>query len=188
VCVPTDDTDRTHTTTTTTKTILNYLNPGGIFRPSPRDIRGNIIFLRGSFTLCPRVFLTLVISHFWEMTHNQFFWCSFPFWCICICVISIKHMPYWWGVSYVFMCLQTAVTRHHGNRCCPGRTFKHALMLLFHFVSCRYENNNKPSQSNRFFYFYCIFEFIAAISQFFQINLQTLYWGHFLITWQWVLL
>jgi len=27
--------------------------------PSPRDIRGNIIFLRGSFALCPGVFLTL---------------------------------------------------------------------------------------------------------------------------------
>jgi len=31
---------------------------GDIFFSSPRDIRGNIIFLRGSFALCPAVFLT----------------------------------------------------------------------------------------------------------------------------------
>ena len=34
-------------------------NYGGIFCPPLSDIRGKIIFLRGSFALCPRVFPTL---------------------------------------------------------------------------------------------------------------------------------
>ena len=37
-------------------------NYGGIFCPPLRDIRGKIIFLRGSFALCPRVFPTLSTS------------------------------------------------------------------------------------------------------------------------------
>jgi len=42
-----------------TKQLLNYRNSGGIFRPSPRDIRAKMIFLGGSFALFPRVFPTL---------------------------------------------------------------------------------------------------------------------------------
>jgi len=37
-------------------------NYGGILCPSPCDIRGKIIFLRGSFALCPCVFPTLYRS------------------------------------------------------------------------------------------------------------------------------
>jgi len=44
------------------KTLLNHQNYGGIFSP-PSDIRGKIIFLWGSFALCPRVFLTLTCIH-----------------------------------------------------------------------------------------------------------------------------
>jgi len=54
----TGDTQRTNTTENNRKTFLNY---GGMCCPSPRDIRGNIIFLWGSFTLRPGVFPTLVI-------------------------------------------------------------------------------------------------------------------------------
>ena len=38
-------------------------NYGGIFCPPLCDIRGKIIFLRGSFALCPRVFPTLRYTH-----------------------------------------------------------------------------------------------------------------------------
>jgi len=39
--------------------LLHYQHYEGILCPSPSDIGGKIIFLRGSFALCPRVFPTL---------------------------------------------------------------------------------------------------------------------------------
>jgi len=46
-------THRTHTTHSNNKTLLNYHKSGGVCCPSS-DIRGNIIFLRGSFCPLPR--------------------------------------------------------------------------------------------------------------------------------------
>jgi len=47
--------DRTYTTKNKNKTLINYRK-----NISPHDIRGIIIFLGGSFALCPRVYRTLV--------------------------------------------------------------------------------------------------------------------------------
>jgi len=41
------------------------------FVAPPHDIRGKIIFLRGSFALCPGVFLTLVVVSFTSSSENQ---------------------------------------------------------------------------------------------------------------------
>ena len=46
-------------------------NYGGIFCPPLSDIRGKIIFLGGSFALCPRVFLTLVYIESAHVRHRQ---------------------------------------------------------------------------------------------------------------------
>jgi len=55
-------------------------NSGGQFLATPRDIGGKIIFLRGRFALCPRVFLTLNIvntSHRWWW----WWWWRWRWWC-----------------------------------------------------------------------------------------------------------
>jgi len=49
-CVYLRSTDRTHATKNINNTLLNHQNYGVIFSPSS-DIRGNIIFLRGSLAL-----------------------------------------------------------------------------------------------------------------------------------------
>jgi len=62
-----------HTTKNKNKTLFNHHIMGALFA-SPRDVRGNIIFLRGGFALCPRVFLTLPTcdAHVWRVIRAGF--------------------------------------------------------------------------------------------------------------------
>jgi len=58
------NTDRTHATKNTQNAIkLSELLEEimGAFCAPPSDIRGNFIFLRGRFALCPGVFPTLIV-------------------------------------------------------------------------------------------------------------------------------
>jgi len=90
VYLPSTGTTDTHTAKNKNKTLLNYLNSGGICCPF-RDVGGKIIFFRGSFSLCPRVFRTpagamhdgnVSSSHRWPTAGGRCI-CDFPgAWCL----------------------------------------------------------------------------------------------------------